>query len=89
MLTETLVPTNADAAPKLSVGRWFKSAGDPVTSGEPLVEIDSDKVVHKIRSLACCRRSWSRTAAARSRHRARHHQPVLRRRVLIITSELS
>ena len=63
MLTEILVPTIADAGPKLSVGRWFKSGGDPVTSGEPLVEIDSDNVTHEIRSLASCRRSWSRTAA--------------------------
>jgi 2-oxoglutarate dehydrogenase E2 component (dihydrolipoamide succinyltransferase) len=50
MLTEMLVPTIADAGPKLSIGRWFKSAGDPVTSGEPLVEIDSDNVTHGIRS---------------------------------------
>jgi hypothetical protein len=65
MLTEILVPTIADAGPKLSAVRWFKSAGDPVTSGGPLVEIDSDNVTHGIRSpsLACCRRSWSRTAA--------------------------
>jgi Biotin-requiring enzyme len=63
MLTEILVPTIADAGLKLSIGRWFKSDGDPVTSGEPLVEIESDKATHEIRSLACCRRSWSRTAA--------------------------
>jgi pyruvate/2-oxoglutarate dehydrogenase complex dihydrolipoamide acyltransferase (E2) component len=50
MLTEIRVPTIADAGPKLSVGRWFKRAGDPVASGEPLVEIDTDNVTHEIRS---------------------------------------
>jgi pyruvate/2-oxoglutarate dehydrogenase complex dihydrolipoamide acyltransferase (E2) component len=50
MLTEIRVPTIADAGPKLSIGRWFKRAGDPVTSGEPLVEIDTDNVTHEIRS---------------------------------------
>ena len=48
MLTEIIVPTIADAGPRLSLGRWFKRAGDPVTSGEPLVEIDTDNVTHEI-----------------------------------------
>ena len=50
MLTEIRVPIIADAGPKLSIGRWFKSAGDPVTSGEPLVEGDTDNVTHEIRA---------------------------------------
>jgi pyruvate/2-oxoglutarate dehydrogenase complex dihydrolipoamide acyltransferase (E2) component len=50
MLTEIRVPTIADAGPKLSIGRWFKRVGDPVTFGEPLVEIDTDNVTHEIRS---------------------------------------
>jgi pyruvate/2-oxoglutarate dehydrogenase complex dihydrolipoamide acyltransferase (E2) component len=50
MLTEICVPTIADASPMLSIGRWFKSAGDPVTFGEPLVEIDTDNLTHEIRS---------------------------------------
>jgi Biotin-requiring enzyme len=50
MLTEIRVPTIADAGPKLSVGRWFKNAGDPVTFGEPLVEINTDNVTREIRS---------------------------------------
>jgi 2-oxoglutarate dehydrogenase E2 component (dihydrolipoamide succinyltransferase) len=34
----------------LSVGRWFKRLGDPVTAQEPLVEIDTDTdgVTHEI-----------------------------------------
>ena len=50
MLTEIRVPTIADAGPKLSIGRWFKSAGDPVTFGKPLVGIDTDNVTLKVRS---------------------------------------
>jgi hypothetical protein len=73
MLTEILVPTIADAGPKLSIGRWFKSAGDPVTSGEPLVEIDP----HSWNSVA---RHWRAVEdpglgrqLGRCRRRARHH----------------
>ena len=38
------------ASSKLSVGRWFKRLGDPVTAQEPLVEIDTDTdgVTHEI-----------------------------------------
>lgn len=32
----------------LSVGRWFKSVGEPVSIGEPLVEIDSYILTHEI-----------------------------------------
>jgi hypothetical protein len=35
MLTEIRVPTIADAGPRLSLGRWFKRLGDPVTSMNP------------------------------------------------------
>ena len=36
---------------RLSVGRWFKRLGDPVTVHEPLVEIDTDTDgVHEIRA---------------------------------------
>jgi pyruvate/2-oxoglutarate dehydrogenase complex dihydrolipoamide acyltransferase (E2) component len=46
---EIKVPTIAGAA-KLSIGRWFKRAGDPVTIGEPLVEIDTYNLTHEIRA---------------------------------------
>jgi acetyl/propionyl-CoA carboxylase alpha subunit len=32
--------------------RWFKSAGDPVALGEPLVEIDTDSITNEILSPA-------------------------------------
>ena len=49
-MAEIKVPTILGAAGNLSVGRWFKRAGDPVTVQEPLVEIDTDNVTHEIQS---------------------------------------
>lgn len=49
-MTEIRVPTITNAGPKLSIGRWFKRVGDPVTAHEPLVEIDTDNVTHEIRT---------------------------------------
>ena len=45
---EIKVPKIAGAGAKLSIGRWFKQVGDPVTEQRPLVEIDTDNVTHKI-----------------------------------------
>lgn len=50
MTTEISVPPIANAGPKLSIGRWFKRVGDPVTVQEPLVEIDTDNVTHEVRA---------------------------------------
>jgi len=50
MTTEIRVPTIANAGPKLSIGRRFKSVGDAVSLDEPLVEIDTDNVTHEIRA---------------------------------------
>ena len=49
-MAEITVPTIANAGPTLSIGRWFKREGDPVTVHEPLVEIDTDNVTHEIRA---------------------------------------
>jgi pyruvate/2-oxoglutarate dehydrogenase complex dihydrolipoamide acyltransferase (E2) component len=49
--TEITVPMIAGGS-KLSIGRWFKRVGDPVTVGEPLVEIDTDNLTHEIRTPA-------------------------------------
>lgn len=40
MLTEVRPPTIELSEAKPSIGRWFKRVGDPVTIGEPLVEIE-------------------------------------------------
>jgi pyruvate/2-oxoglutarate dehydrogenase complex dihydrolipoamide acyltransferase (E2) component len=50
MGTDIKVPTIADAGGRLSVGRWFKRVGDPVTIGEPVVEIDTYSLTHEIQS---------------------------------------
>jgi 2-oxoglutarate dehydrogenase E2 component (dihydrolipoamide succinyltransferase) len=50
MVTKILVPTFANAGVRLSVGRWFKRAGDPVSFDEPLAEIDTDNLTHEIRA---------------------------------------
>ena len=34
----------------MSIGRWFKRVGDPVSIGEPLVEIDTDSPTHEVRA---------------------------------------
>ena len=36
----------------MSVGRWFKRVGDPVSIGEPLVEIDTYGLTHEIQAPA-------------------------------------
>jgi 2-oxoglutarate dehydrogenase E2 component (dihydrolipoamide succinyltransferase) len=50
MDTKIRVPVLVDAGVRLSIGRWFKRPGDPVSFDEPLVEIDTDNVTHEIRS---------------------------------------
>jgi 2-oxoglutarate dehydrogenase E2 component (dihydrolipoamide succinyltransferase) len=50
MVTEITVPTDLESDVKLSVGRWFKHIGDPVTRDEPLVEIDTDNLTREIRA---------------------------------------
>jgi pyruvate/2-oxoglutarate dehydrogenase complex dihydrolipoamide acyltransferase (E2) component len=51
MGTEIKVPKIAGVL-RLSVGRWFKSVGEPVSIGEPLVEIDTYNMTHEIRAPA-------------------------------------
>lgn len=59
MTTQIHVPTIENAGAKLSVGRWFKSAGDPVSSGEPLVEINSvNHMKSKHRLPGCSQQFW-------------------------------
>ena len=49
MATEIRVPKIAGVL-ILYVGRWFKSVGDPVTIGEPVVEIDTYYMTHEIKA---------------------------------------
>ena len=50
MVVEIKVPTISDIGGRLSIGRWFKRVGDPVSIGEPLVEIDTYDLTHEIQA---------------------------------------
>jgi pyruvate/2-oxoglutarate dehydrogenase complex dihydrolipoamide acyltransferase (E2) component len=49
IMTAVRVPKIAGAS-KLSVGRWFKRVGDPVSVGEPIVEIETYNMTHEIQA---------------------------------------
>ena len=52
-VAEIKVPTIAGAAGgRLSIGRWFKRVGDPVSIGEPVVEINTYNLTHEIQAPA-------------------------------------
>ncbi|HEU0027785.1 MAG TPA: 2-oxoglutarate dehydrogenase complex dihydrolipoyllysine-residue succinyltransferase [Ktedonobacterales bacterium] len=44
MLTEITVPQLGESIVEATVGKWRKGEGDAVTAGEPLVELETDKV---------------------------------------------
>jgi 2-oxoglutarate dehydrogenase E2 component (dihydrolipoamide succinyltransferase) len=44
MAVELTVPQVGESITEVQVGRWLKQEGDPVTQGETLVEIETDKV---------------------------------------------
>lgn len=47
-----VMPPMGDAAGELIVSRWFKSPGEPVTKGEQLFEVGTDKVEIAVEALA-------------------------------------
>ena len=52
MVTEVRVPKTTIAGTRLSIGRRFKRAGDPVSLDEPLVEINTDDLTREVRAPA-------------------------------------
>ena len=44
MPVEIRVPELGESVTEATVGRWLKSEGDAVTAGEPLVELETDKI---------------------------------------------
>lgn len=52
MMTEIKAPSSANAEGRLSIGRWFKSTGDPVSLNEPVVEINTDQGMQEIQAPA-------------------------------------
>lgn len=52
MSTEIRVPTLGESVTEATIGQWFKAAGDAVTTDEPLVELETDKVSIEVPSPA-------------------------------------
>src|SRR5580698_5976479 len=48
MAIEIRVPTLGESITEATVGKWFKKAGDPVQTDEPLVELETDKVTLEV-----------------------------------------
>ena len=44
MATEIVVPVLGESVVEATVGKWLKSAGEPVGAGEPVVELETEKV---------------------------------------------
>src|ERR1700674_211021 len=43
-MAEIIMPKMGDAMTEGKVGRWYKKAGEPVKKGDPVLEIETDKV---------------------------------------------
>jgi pyruvate dehydrogenase E2 component (dihydrolipoamide acetyltransferase) len=52
MATEIVMPALGLTVEKGSVLRWLKEEGDPVKKGEPLIEVEADKVTTEVESPA-------------------------------------
>lgn len=52
MEVPVVMPPMGDAAGELIVSKWFKSPGEPITRGEYLFEVSTDKVEVAVEALA-------------------------------------
>jgi 2-oxoglutarate dehydrogenase E2 component (dihydrolipoamide succinyltransferase) len=52
MVTEVCLPKIETSVTRASIGRWFKRVGDPVSVGEPLVEIEADNMTIEVAASA-------------------------------------
>ena len=50
-MEEIVAPDFGESVFEASVGRWFKSEGDTVRTGEPIVELHTDKAVQEINAV--------------------------------------
>ena len=50
-MEEIVAPDFGESVFEASVGQWFKSAGDTVEVGEPIVELHTDKAVQEINAV--------------------------------------
>ena len=44
MSNKIIVPTLGESITEATVSKWLKNQGDPVSSDEPIVELETDKV---------------------------------------------
>ncbi len=51
MRRTVVMPPMGDAAGELRLAHWLKSAGDPVAKGEPLFDVETDKVTVTVEAL--------------------------------------
>ncbi len=52
MATEVIIPSLGEVVEEVTILKWFKSEGEPVEEGEPLLEVESEKVTVEIESPA-------------------------------------
>jgi 2-oxoglutarate dehydrogenase E2 component (dihydrolipoamide succinyltransferase) len=52
MAIEIRVPALGESISEATVGKWFKTAGQPVKADEPLVELETDKVTLEVNAPA-------------------------------------
>src|SRR5436305_3243945 len=50
--TEVILPRLGQGMEAGTIVRWLKSEGEPVEKGEPLFELDTDKVAHEVEAEA-------------------------------------
>ncbi len=50
-MEEIVAPDFGESVFEASVGRWFKAEGDTVQTGEPIVELHTDKAVQEINAI--------------------------------------
>jgi 2-oxoglutarate dehydrogenase E2 component (dihydrolipoamide succinyltransferase) len=48
MTTEIRVPVLGESITEATIGKWFKGVGDAIAEGEPLVELETDKVTLEV-----------------------------------------
>ena len=47
-IKEVIVPSLGESITEAVIGKWIKSVGQEVAKGEPLVEIETDKVTQEL-----------------------------------------
>ena len=52
MASEVLLPKQGNSVESCIILEWKKTEGDVVTSGEPIVEVDTDKATIDVESTA-------------------------------------